>query len=264
MSDDFIISVVIPAHNCGRFVAEAIDSVLAQTRPPEEIIVVDDGSTDDTRERVAPYVDRVRYIHQRNGGVASARNAGIRAARGSHIAFLDGDDRWLPHKLEKQLQALAANPGAQWVHADMLFWDDETGALTPSPPYGRERFVGSCYREFFWWCGVNTSTVVVSRRCLDEVGIFDEHIPGRWGEDLELWLRIVRKFPLIYVPEPLIHYRRHGTNATGNAPVSGIYESAYDVCGRELSGDPELRKSLGRAQVRDYIRSLALTTAYAY
>ena len=97
-----LISVVIPTYNYGHFVTEAVDSVLAQTYRHYEVVVVDDGSTDDTRARLAPYGDRIRYIHQENQGLSAARNTGIRAARGGVIGLLDSDDKWHPRKLETQ------------------------------------------------------------------------------------------------------------------------------------------------------------------
>ena len=104
------ISVVIPAYNHGRFLREAIDSVLAQTYAPLEIIVVDDGSTDDTEQIVRSYGDRVRYIRQQNAGVGAARNNGIANARGEYVAFLDSDDLWLPEKLAVQVEYMRRHP----------------------------------------------------------------------------------------------------------------------------------------------------------
>ncbi|MGH7747450.1 MAG: glycosyltransferase family 2 protein, partial [Candidatus Dormibacteria bacterium] len=157
------VSVVIPVYNAARFVTEAVDSVLAQTSPPLEIIVVDDGSTDETRARLAPYRGRIQYVLQPNSGTSRARNRALQAACGTLIAFLDADDRWLPEKLAKQLTCLAANPGVDLVHSDVLHWNDRTGTRKYIPQ-GRERFTGRCYREFFWHCRVLTSSVVATRR----------------------------------------------------------------------------------------------------
>src|SRR5258708_5856521 len=104
------VSVIIPSYNCGRYVTEAVDSALAQTHPPAEVIVVDDGSTDDTEERLRPYSGRIRYLRKENGGVATARNRGIHEAVGELIAFLDSDDSWHPRKLEIQIEYLRQNP----------------------------------------------------------------------------------------------------------------------------------------------------------
>src|SRR5262245_24730960 len=104
LSPDFLVSVVIPTFNRAHLITGAIESVLAQTLPPLEIIVVDDGSTDDTPERLAPYLDRIVFLGQENRGVSAARNAGIQAARGNLIAFLDSDDVWHPRKIEIQAE----------------------------------------------------------------------------------------------------------------------------------------------------------------
>src|SRR5258706_6591961 len=104
------ISVIIPTFNSAALVTAAVDSVLAQTTPPTEILVVDDGSTDDTRQRLAPYAGRLRYLHQQSKGVAAARNLGLKQATGEFVAFLDADDIWHPRKLERQLTAMTANP----------------------------------------------------------------------------------------------------------------------------------------------------------
>ncbi len=114
------ISVVIPAYNAGRYIGRAIDSVLAQTRPAEEIIVVDDGSTDNTAEIAGAYGDRIRFIRQENAGASVARNTGIAAATGNWIAFLDADDEWLPEKLRLQTEHLERNPDLTWTTANYV------------------------------------------------------------------------------------------------------------------------------------------------
>ncbi len=255
------VSVIIPSYNCARFVTDAVDSVLAQTSPPDEIIVVDDGSTDDTAQCLAPYMDRIRYVHQQNGGISSARNRGIQQAQGTLIAFIDADDRWLPDKLEKQLAYLAAHPEVDLVHTDILYWDDLTGRVT-HVPQDRARFVGRCYREFFWHCRVLTSSVLVTRRALEDAGPFDPTIPGGYAEDLDFFLRIARKYSFGFVAEPLVLYRRHGNNATSNAPR--MCESAFVVFDRVLKNDAAMWEVLGPAAARDYLRHLAFVAGYAY
>jgi glycosyltransferase involved in cell wall biosynthesis len=255
------VSVIIPSYNCARFVTAAVDSVLAQTSPPEEVIVIDDGSTDDTRQLLAPYQDRIRYIHQTNAGISCARNRGIRESSGTLIAFIDADDRWLPQKLALQLECMEANPAVDLVHTEILYWDDRTGELA-LVPQERERFTGQCYREFFWHCRVLTSSVLLTRRCLDDVGTFDKSIPGGYAEDLDLFLRISRKYSLAFVAEPLVHYRRHGTNATLNSPR--MAESAFYVFERVLRQDPQLLERLGSKAALDYLKNLAFQAGYWY
>jgi len=262
VSEKPTVSVIIPTYNGAAFAVEAVDSVLAQTRPPDEIIVIDDGSTDDTQSRLARYADRIRYIRQSNGGVANARNHGIQESRGSLIAFLDGDDRWLPEKLERQLECLAAHPEADLIHTNFLHWNDHTGELTPVKP-GLERYTGSCFQEFFWRCGVKTSTVLLTRRCLERVGLFDEHIPGGGSvEDFDLFLRVARHFQLAFVPEPLALYRHHGSNAT--LDTRRILESLFWVTERSFAMDRAFVTALGPQRVRRHMRSLAFTAGYGH
>jgi glycosyltransferase involved in cell wall biosynthesis len=113
-----VVSVVIPAFNAARYLGEALDSVFGQTLTDLELVVVDDGSTDETPQVVQGYGSRVRYVRQPNAGVASARNRGVAESSGRYVAFLDADDVWLPGKLERQLEALAARPSARVCHSD--------------------------------------------------------------------------------------------------------------------------------------------------
>ena len=116
----YSVSVVIPAYNIGDFIARAINSVLAQTHPPSEIIVVDDGSTDNTGEVIRSFGEKVRYIHQQNGGLSAARNTAMRASECKWISFLDGDDEWLPGHLQAQIELLRRNPDLMWSTGNYL------------------------------------------------------------------------------------------------------------------------------------------------
>src|SRR5262249_38101592 len=155
-----------------------------QTYRPVEIVVVDDGSNDDTAEVLACYRDRVRYVYQDNRGPAAARNRGIAEANGELLAFLDADDQWHGEKLSKQAAVLAAKPEAGLVHSDVLYWDQlrdskyrRTGA--------RPEFHGGCYSSFFWRNPVTLSTVLLRRACLRRVGCFDESIRRPSAEDYD-------------------------------------------------------------------------------
>src|SRR5262245_37852496 len=116
------VSVIIPTYNSGPLVVEAVESVLRQTQPATEIIVVDDGSTDDTQERLAAYRDRIRCVRQSNARVAAARNTGLALASGEIVAFLDADDAWHPHKLERQLAVLREHPQIGLLATDLTDW----------------------------------------------------------------------------------------------------------------------------------------------
>src|SRR5205085_5389257 len=134
-----LISVVIPSYNCGNYVTAAVDSVLAQSRPADQVIVIDGGSRDDTADRLRPYAGRVEYVRQDNGGVSTARNHGIQRSNGDLIAFLDADDVWHPRKLEFQVAALAARPDLSLLGTDTFGWPNVAPPETlPDSPVVRE------------------------------------------------------------------------------------------------------------------------------
>lgn len=209
------VSVVIPTYNYGRFIVEAIESALRQTLPPYEIIVVDDGSTDDTAEVVARFGERVRYIRQENAGVSAARNRGVAESRGDYIAFLDADDIWEPTKLEKQIAKFAEDPEIGLVHCGMREFDAETGKTVALHLEGGEGWVAD---EIALWerpivIGPG-GTIVVSRSAIETVGGFDTRLKN--GEDWEFCFRVASKYKVGFVREPLVDYRNHGVNATKN------------------------------------------------
>lgn len=171
----------------------------AQTRPADELIVVDDGSTDDTARFVAETYPTVRMIRQANRGVSAARNAGIRAAAGDFVAFLDSDDEWLPGKLERQLQTMEASPGAFLCHTNEI-WIRNGRRVNPMKKH--QKFGGWIFEKALPLCVISPSSVLVDRRLFDEVGLFDESLPA--CEDYDLWLRVCARFPVLFVDEPLM------------------------------------------------------------
>jgi glycosyltransferase involved in cell wall biosynthesis len=260
MGSNPIISVIIPSFNSARFVVQAVQSALAQTYSPVEIIVIDDGSNDNTRAVLAPFFERTRYVYQSNKGLSKARNRGIEEARGELIAFLDADDQWLPEKLAKQWDCLKANPSAGLVHTDtyQLYEPDGTQSYIY---FGKERFSGSCYSELFWGNRITVSSVIVPRRCLNRIGIFDEEIRGPTTQDLDLWLRIARHYPLAYVNEPLVVYRRHSANGSRNQCM--MLEDDYYVLAKALKADPALWWTVGQGKAHLRIFELAFQAGYS-
>jgi hypothetical protein len=224
----FRISVVIPAYNAGRYLARAIDSVLAQSRPADEIIVVDDGSSDNTPDVAARYAGRICFIRQGNAGASVARNTGIEAASGEWIAFLDADDEWLPEKLHVQMEHLGRNPELVWTTGNYLCCVCTRGHSEPhlKPTAVRELLSGKEYLEDYFQAlpgglGGCTGTMLIRRTALLEAGLFR---PGQLrGNDYDMWWRIAYRYPKIgYVAEPLAVYhldvegsiiRKHGDAA---------------------------------------------------
>jgi glycosyltransferase involved in cell wall biosynthesis len=198
------VSVIIPSYNRCQSLPRALDSVLAQTRPAEEIIVVDDGSDDGTAAMLARDYPELTCLIQDNRGVSAARNAGIRAARGDWIALLDSDDEWLPQKLERQLQALqhARRPDSAaplLVHCDEI-WIRNGRRVNPMDKHAKAG--GWIFERCLPLCAISPSAVLMARELLTDVGEFDEDLPA--CEDYDLWLRICSRYPVLYVDEPLL------------------------------------------------------------
>jgi cellulose synthase/poly-beta-1,6-N-acetylglucosamine synthase-like glycosyltransferase len=191
------VSAVIPAYNYGRFLKRAIESVLAQTRPLDEIIVIDDGSTDDTREVVSHFGDRVRYIYQENGGLPYARNRGIAAATSDWIAFLDADDWWLPEKIQLQLDAASQDPAVALVYTGMWLVTPE-GTRTLQPAIEVHRLWPTLR---YCNCVSNGSAAMIRKSALLAEGAFNESL--RACEDWDMWIRLARKYKFACVPEPV-------------------------------------------------------------
>jgi len=193
------ISVVIPTHNRAHCLSRALDSVLAQTRPADEIIVVDDGSRDPTAELLRHAYPQCRYLQQENRGVSSARNLGVRQARGDWIALLDSDDSWLPHKLERQCQGLQEQPSYRICHSDEI-WIRRGVRVNPMKKHAKGG--GWIFQRCLPGCVISPSAVLLRRDLLETLGGFDEALPA--CEDYDLWLRICACEPVLYIDQPLI------------------------------------------------------------
>jgi glycosyltransferase involved in cell wall biosynthesis len=203
------VSVVIPTYNRRMLLERALASVLAQTRRDFEIIVVDDGSTDDTKAMVQAHAG-ARYFFQANAGPAKARNTGIRAARGDLIAFLDSDDVWLPNFLEVQTDVLERHRQVALSCTASKVGNKEAKHFSRA----QELFVGDLYGKLYAASFVRTPATMVRKSCLADVGYFNEAY--RWCEDVDLWLRIARKYPIAYVSRCLVNIGRQDDNLTGD------------------------------------------------
>jgi glycosyltransferase involved in cell wall biosynthesis len=208
------VSVVIPTFNSGPLVVEAVRSVLAQTRPADEVIVVDDGSTDDTPGRLAGFGPPVRCVRQPNGGVSAARNRGVAEAAGDLIGFLDADDVWHPRKLEVQLPALAARP-----HLGLLATASYDWPADAHPPIGAAAGepVGYPLDRLVTHNPVITSTVLVRAEVIRAAGEFDASLQG--PEDYDLWLRVAHRAAVAVLPARLTGYRAATPNSLSKNAV---------------------------------------------
>ncbi|MDE8344076.1 MAG: glycosyltransferase family A protein [Acidocella sp.] len=206
-------SVIIPLFNKAPHIAVAVSSALAQSLPPDEIIVVDDGSTDNGAAAVANLTDRrIILIRQSNQGVSAARNAGVAAARSSHVAFLDADDAWLPQHLETLHNLITLFPAA---HLYSTMYEIHLGAVIFRPksayPYG---FVGMVddffYRMAIGLSLVNSTTACITRQAFDDVGGFPLNV--KRGEDLVFWMKLAQRFPVAHATIVTAIYNRDAVN----------------------------------------------------
>lgn len=206
------ISVVIPAYNAERTIRRAIESVLAQTRPADEIIVIDDGSLDATAQVVRQFADKVTLIEQPNAGVSVARNVGIEAAAGDWIAFLDGDDEWLPEKLKLQSEQMQRNPHLMWGYSNFYLKKQglEKRTVSQHPENFMDALVNGEFAQDYFQIdpkGANawTCTLLIRKAVFETAGLFE---PGmKRGQDNDMWYRIAYQFPQVaYLTQPLAIY----------------------------------------------------------
>ena len=215
MSTEPKVSIIIPVYKGERYIADAIQSVLEQSYQHYEMIIVNDGSPDNSRNKIEPYLHlpKLKYLEQENKGVSAARNLAIRHASGELVAFLDHDDLWLPDKLQTQVTYWRQHPEVGLVHSNYRNIATDGSPLpdmrSPRWPTDVE---GDCFKELFIRNRIAMVTTIVSMKALEQVGAFNESIRG--AEDYELWLRIAHAFPVGYVPEVLALYRVHDTNAS--------------------------------------------------
>jgi glycosyltransferase involved in cell wall biosynthesis len=201
-----LISVILPTYNRAWSLKRAIDSVFAQTVTNFELIVVNDGSIDETNAILKEYQGRIQIINQENLGASAARNAGISTARGEYVAFLDSDDEWLKHKLEAQLLFFEREPDYQMVQTTERWI--RKGKFVNIPDT-HKKVAGFIFEPSLKQCMVTCSSGMMKKKLLDEVGLFNESLPA--CEDYDLWLRIVWKYPVGLIEKD--HLVRHGGHA---------------------------------------------------
>ena len=193
------ISVIIPTYNRKNTLPRAVESVLNQTYKPVEIIIVDDGSTDGTKEWFSEMYPLVHYTYQVNSGVSSARNTGINSARGDWIALLDSDDEWLPDKLEIQVKLLQNNAELRFCHTNEI-WIRNGVRINQMKKH--QKYGGNIFKKCLDICRISPSSSLFHTSVIKDVGLFDESLDV--CEDYDLWLRITAKYPVLFLDQPLI------------------------------------------------------------
>jgi len=215
------VSVIVPTYNRAHLVTETMDSILSQTFKDFELIVVDNYSSDNTEEVIKSYKDeRIRYFkHRNNGVVAVNRNYGVSKAKDEYIAFCDDDDLWFPEKLEKQVQEMEKDSQVGLVCNNEIHFDDrgDHGEVFRAKP-GDSNLT---FEALVWKSFISSSTVMVRKAVLDDVGVMDESPELVGVEDYELWLRIARKYRVKYIDIPLGKYRTH-PGAYRRGPVKAL------------------------------------------
>ena len=238
MTQSPLASVIIPTYNSERSVLAAVESVLRQTWPQKEVIVIDDGSTDRTREGLRPLMERIHYRFQEHTGRSAARNRGICMSRGDYVAFLDADDTWDPKKLERQLSAHRDYPSATWsycktklvgsdgIQFQSRFWPAEFGGGSPGPTILLRQLLRGGLE-------IHTSTVIVQRQALLRAGGFDEELET--SEDTEMWIRLSHSGCCFFLNEVL---------ATRAIDTTQTFRDRYEAYNTSANGPAALRRAV--------------------
>lgn len=215
------VSIILPTYNREKLISFAIQSVLNQTCSDFELIIVDDGSQDNTTNLVSKFNDsRIRYIHHyQNAGVSAARNTGIEQAKGQYIAFLDSDDEWLPEKLEQQLQIFQDQPTVAVIYS----WLIKESQNNQSQTIRSSKYRGYIYGDLLYSNFIGTpSTVIVKRECFDSGIRFDPHLPC--CEDWDVWLKLAKFYQFEVILAPLVKYREHSQVNRGSTNSKAVTE----------------------------------------
>lgn len=265
-----LVSVIIPAYNAAAYVAEAVDSVLAQDYPHVEVIVVNDGSKDNTLDVLRGYGDRIRVVDQANAGPPRARNAGLAAVRGEFVAFLDADDIWLPTKLSAQVAHLRAHADVSTVFTRWFVWPaDADGvfripAVSPVPVVGNAVVAdrsGWMYTKLLLECHLLTTTVMMRRSLIDKLGGFDVNLFN--GDDYDFWLRASREAKVDQLDCIGAYYRVVPGSVSRKArPVNYERVVIEQALKRWGLTDPKAGTAMDRRVMRDHLDRLAIQFGY--
>ena len=237
-----LVSVIIPAYNASEWIAETVESVLKQEYQNFEIIVVDDGSTDNTEKIVTSFGPKINYYYKKNGGQSSARNFGIKNAKGKYIAFLDSDDLWFKQKLRLQVDLLEKN-NFKWAYTDGIAFDNSTNEILFRFNNKSKQYEGDILIKIFQSCFIPMPTVIVNKEVFLEIGYFNENHNFRNREDWEMWIRIAEVYPIALIPEILVKYRVHKKSVSGTESLIERMNGNILVIEQAASREPKrLRK----------------------
>jgi glycosyltransferase involved in cell wall biosynthesis len=260
------VSITMPVLNGEKYIDEAIESIAAQTYQNFELIVVDDGSTDQTPEHLKRFSGRIDLkciCHSERQGIARSVNDGIRQSSGEFIAFLDHDDAWFPGFLETQVAYLDQHPDVGMVHSDFQTIDPDGNILEESIALWRKlsRPSGHVFRQLFMDSFIVGNSVLIRKECLERLGGFDESL--RFGDYL-LWMRIARHYKIDYVGKVLTQYRQHPSQSTQNIAVTRPDEESVGIQSIQKIMElyPEIREELGERTIRRRLASLYFDLAY--
>lgn len=257
------VSVIIPTYNCAKYLPEALDSVLAQTYQDYEIVVVNDGSTDNTDSLIRPtlekYPSKIRYFSQENKGLAATRNVAIGYSRGEYIALLDADDMFLPNRLEEGVRILDEKPDVGLVHANIQRIG-EGGELLYVPLRDKRFLSGRIFEHIFLRkAHIAIPTILLRKSCFGRVGLFDENLTRLGCEDREMWLRVAREYQFYYIDKVLGLYRmRKGSMSNDAAKMHAARLYVVDKFVPKNSGCWMLRRKALSKIYKDFGDSMLL------
>ena len=256
------VSIITPLYNGERYIAEAIESALKQTFDDFELLIVNDGSTDSSREIVEHYLDdpRVRYFEKENGGVASARNFALQKAKGEWIGFLDQDDMWLPHKLEQQIDYINKNPEISLLHSPQIYVDSDGCTIHHYPKDFVKKISGFCFKELFEGNKIAVLSVLVKKESLDQIGGFS--VENSRADDYQVWLEISYCSQLGFTEDALVKYRVHDSNESHNHLKMELAE--LGVINHFLNKYPAAKKSIGNHLINKRLYFLHTEIAQSY
>ena len=261
-----LVSVIMPTFNRAPLISASIKSVLAQTNIDFEIIVVDDGSTDNTREVIAGFKDpRIKYIYQENSGVSAARNTAIETSTGKYIAFLDSDDILVEKSLGKRVGVLERHSQAAFSYGKAYLMDEKGHIFGFRKQQDEVSYVqegrDEIKKAILNGNQIPTSTILARRICLNKVGLFNTSFKNG-SEDFDLWVRLARSYPVAYIGEPLVIYRVHGSSISRTHRLADLEES-NNIIFNSIFNDPELGVYFSSERSGAYLRMYLRLADYA-